>query len=112
MNKNPNARSRANLRPFKPQPEWKGNAGGAPKGKKVSTWMAELGQMTSLPSASSLPINGQIALARIKQSLNQKYGDRACEIVIEKVEGKQTQPIAFVPGVTKEAALEWARKHT
>ncbi len=59
-----------------PPPRWKpgesGNPGGQARGKKVSTWLAEFGQMdpSDLPDPKSgkLPINARIALARLRKA--------------------------------------------
>src|SRR5258708_7880024 len=73
------------------KPPWKKgdpspNPGGQPKGKRITTFMAEIGQLDKLPKPKTLCINGQLAIARIKKALTPN-GDRAAEIIIERTEG-------------------------
>ena len=78
-------------RPPKPFPKGvSGNPGGAPKGKRISTWMVELGQMEVLPDPHTLPVNGRIALARIQKAMLLS-GDRAVEILLDRTEGSVKQ---------------------
>ena len=78
------------MRPPKPFPQGvSGNPGGAPKGKRISTWMLELGQLTELPDPDTLPINGRIASARIMSAM-EPGGERSTELILDRTEGKLT----------------------
>jgi hypothetical protein len=74
-----------------------GNPGGAPKGKRVSTWLAHLGEMTEyqLKKLGPLPMNGRIALAILRDAA--KNGGRnangARDIHLDRTEGKVEQPL-------------------
>lgn len=71
---------------FKP-----GNPGGSsPKGKRISTWMVELGQLDVLPDPDKLPVNGKIALARIKKAMTPN-GEYSTETILDRTEGKMSQ---------------------
>ena len=56
-------------------------------GKRISTWLVELGQLSELPDPDTLPINGRIALARIEDAMGAR-GERATEIILDRTEGK------------------------
>ena len=80
------------------QPGVSGNPGGAPKGKRISTWMVELGQLTQTQlkkAERGLPVNGKIALARIRAAMNagSKQGNGATEIILDRTEGKVVQKL-------------------
>jgi hypothetical protein len=84
--------------PGKPWPKGvSGNPGGAPKGKRISTWMAELGELTEnqLKKLGPLPMNGRIALARIRAAANErsKFGNGATDTILERTEGKVPQAL-------------------
>ena len=81
-------KSLANLTPWKPGKS--ANPGGVPKGKRISTWLAELGDMDVLPDAATLPVNGRIALARIKKAMTDK-GERSAEFIANLTEDKKPQ---------------------
>lgn len=74
------------------QPFAKGNPGGsAPKGKRISTWMSEFGDMepSKWPSAKRLekmPANASIALARLKKA-RMEDGIRDTELILDRTEG-------------------------
>lgn len=81
------------------QPGQSGNPGGAPKGKRISTWMAEFGEMSEAQlrkiNKSTLPMNGKIALGRLRAAAsNRKDANAATETILERTEGKVTQPLA------------------
>lgn len=81
------------------QPGQSGNPGGAPRGKRISTWMAEFGEMSEAQlrkiKKSTLPMNGRIALGRLRAAAsNRKDANAATETVLERTEGKVTQPLA------------------
>lgn len=83
------------------------NPGGQPKGKRISTWMAELGEMA--PSEwpkieKTLPANGLIALARIKAAMG-KGGEKSTEIIQDRTEGKVVQPVSGEITETKRIVL-------
>jgi hypothetical protein len=79
------------------KPGQSGNPGGAPKGKRISTWMLELGEMTEyqLKKLGPLPMNGRIALARIRAAANErsKFGNGATDTILERTEGKVAQAL-------------------
>ena len=101
------------------QPPWRPgvctNPGGAPKGKRISTWMMELGQMRPDEWAKlepTLPANGLIALARIRRALAEE-GDRAAEILLDRTEGSVTQVHEVHPGAgmsPEEIDAKWANR--
>lgn len=64
------------------------NPGGAPRGKRISTWLVELGQLppSEWPDPARLPANAQIAMARLKRAMGED-GERAAEIVLDRTEG-------------------------
>lgn len=76
-----------------------GNPGGAPRGKRISTWLAELGEMGSLPDPETLPINGRIALAQIQEAMG-KRGIKSAQFVADLTESKQatSQVNVYPPG--------------
>lgn len=78
---------------FRFKPGQSGNPGGVPKGKRISTWMRELGEMDKLPAPEKLTINGRIALARIKQAMKENFGTADANLIIERTEGKMPQRI-------------------
>jgi hypothetical protein len=70
-----------------------GNPGGAPKGKRISTWMAELGDKDPKDwpkEKGKLPANARIAMARILKSMGEE-GERSTEIILDRVEGPMKQ---------------------
>lgn len=71
------------------------NPGGAPKGKRISTWMAELGDMNPArwPDPSELPANGLIAMERLKAAMTDE-GCRDTQLIADMTESKP-QPPAF-----------------
>ena len=84
------------------KPGQSGNPGGVAGGKKVSTWLIELGQLAELPDADALPVNGRIALARINDAL-QPGGDRSTALILDRTEGKLTD---IKPPLTPAASGE------
>lgn len=98
--RNPNNPPKAHQ--FKPGQS--GNPGGVAGGKKVSTWLIELGQLAELPDADTLPINGRIALARINDAL-QPGGDRSTALILDRTEGKLTD-IKPLPPAAPEISPE------
>lgn len=94
-----------------PKTAWKPgvcpNPGGQPKGKRVSTWMAELGEMTPAQLAKvspSLPVNGKIALARIQSAMG-RGGEKSTEMILDRTEGKVVQPLSAAITETKRIVL-------
>jgi hypothetical protein len=89
-NKNPSPKTR-----FKPGQS--GNKGGSPAGKRISTWMVELGQLSVdelVKTMPGLPVNGQIAASRIMAAINGgKDANGATDIVLDRTEGKVTQKV-------------------
>lgn len=80
------------------KPGVSGNPGGVPKGKRISTWMAELGEMSEAELrkiARKLPVNGKIALARMRAAMNpgSKQGNGATEMILDRTEGKVAQKL-------------------
>lgn len=86
-----------------------GNPGGRPKGKSISHWMTEFGEMTPTEFAKvrikQLPMNGQIALARMRAAMQVRGGERSTEIVQDRTEGKVSQPLAFLGPVPLNITL-------
>lgn len=85
------------------KPGQSGNPGGVPKGKRVSTWMAELGEMTPAELKRverKLPVNGKIAMARIRVAMDSrsKHGNGATEIILDRTEGKVAQKLEGADG--------------
>lgn len=79
------------------------NPGGAPKGKRISTWMAELGQedpadWERLVKNAGNPGNGLIALARLKRAMAEEGGEQSANIVLDRTEGSVKQVHEIVPG--------------
>ncbi len=94
---------------FKP-----GNPGGsAPRGKRISTWMAEFGEMppSKWPSKDRLkkmPANASIAMARIRKAAT-KDGLRDTELVLDRTEGAVV-PEPSAPMLSQIAAAIMALK--
>ena len=86
------------------KPGQSGNPGGVAGGKKVSTWLIELGQLAELPDADALPINGRIALARINDAL-QPGGDRSTALILDRTEGKLTDIKPLTPAASGEVEV-------
>lgn len=83
------------------------NPGGQPKGRRISTWLLELGSMTPAQlakAAPSLPANGQIAVALITAAMG-KGGERATEIILDRTEGKVVQPVSGEISDTRRIVL-------
>lgn len=105
MAKNITDKSLANLTPFNPGES--GNPGGMAKGKKVSTWMTEFGEMgeENWPSEGSgpykaLPGNARIALARLRCAVER---DKLGLANAQYVEPRQANNSTLLPiPVTKE----------
>ena len=70
------------------------NPGGAPKGKRISTWMAELGDMNPArwPDPSELPANGLIAIERLKSAMTDE-GCRDTQLIADLTENKTTTTV-------------------
>lgn len=102
--------SRKNVKPSVyvpvPPPEHQfkpGNPGGsAPKGKRISTWMAEFGDMPpeKWPNPKTLSANGRIALARVREAMA-KQGLRATELILNRTEGalEQAPSLPMLQGI-------------
>lgn len=87
-----------------------GNPGGSPKGKRISTWMVELGQMGELPDPDTLPVNGRIAHARLKAAMGED-GERSTEIVLDRTEMKQPETVVqYVEPHVREMILQKGRE--
>lgn len=78
------------------KPGQSGNPGGAPRGKRISTWMAEFGEMSEAQieklDRAKLPQNALIALARIKAA-KAEAGTRDADCIMDRTEGKVAQPM-------------------
>ncbi len=87
------------MRPLPPtetrfDPGQSGNPGGAPRGKRISTWMAEFGEVppSRWPNKKQLekmPANASIALARVRRAATAN-GLRDTELVLNRTEGAVT----------------------
>jgi hypothetical protein len=75
------------------KPGDRGNPGGCPKGKRISTWMAELGDMNPAlwPNPSKLPANGLIAMERLKAAMTDE-GCRDTQLIADITESKPQPP--------------------
>ena len=86
-----NPKSLKNLKPIKPGGI--GNPGGSPAGKRISTWMVELGQLPdglTQAQVDKLPYNGKVAWARLKRAAKLdagSEGERSAEILLDRTEG-------------------------
>ena len=86
-----NPKSLKNLKPIKPGGI--GNPGGSPVGKRISTWMVELGQSPeplTQAQIDKLPYNGKVAWARLKRAAKidaGSEGERSAEILLDRTEG-------------------------
>ncbi len=83
---------------FKP-----GNPGGsAPKGKRVSTWMAELGEVdpADWPKKKKISANERIARARVIAAMT-KQGLRDTELILNRTEGaiESTPQLPMLQGI-------------
>lgn len=76
------------------KPGKSGNPQGSAKGKRISTWMVELGSMNPCrwPDPSELPANALIAIERLKAAMTDE-GCRDTQLIAEMTESK-TQPAA------------------
>lgn len=91
-----------------------GNPGGQPKGKRIATWIEEFGQMgeKNWPADNSkeemaLPVNGRIALARLRDALGR---DKLALANSEYVEPHRASNGLVMPvPVTKEQYQELCR---
>lgn len=89
------------------------NPGGVPKGKRISTWMAEFGEMTpskwpSKKQLAKMPANASIAMARIRKSATAS-GLRDTELVLDRTEGAVV-PEPSTPMLSQIAAAIMALK--
>ena len=86
-----NPKSLKNLKPIKPGGI--GNPGGSPVGKRISTWMVELGQSPTVltdAQVDKLPYHGKVAWARLKRAAKLdagSEGERSAEILLDRTEG-------------------------
>ena len=75
------------------KPGQSGNPGGMARGKKISTWMVELGQSPeplTQAQIDKLPYNGKVAWARLKRAAKidaGSEGERSAEILLDRTEG-------------------------
>lgn len=79
------------------QPGESPNPGGAPKGKRISTWMTEIGQMTddeltAFRRRKDLPKFAKIALATLDRAEDGgTQANGAADITLDRTEGKVAQ---------------------
>ena len=104
MARNQSESQLANLKPF--EPGVSGNPGGMAKGKKVSTWMTEFGEMgeenwliEGTEEYKSLPGNARIALARLRCAVER---DKLGLANAQYVEPRQANSTILPIPVTKE----------
>ncbi len=96
---------------FKP-----GNPGGSsPRGKRISTWMAEFGEMPPekwpSPKKKSLPANARIAIVRLRKALDaDKLGLANAEYVEPRVRREEDEAGMSVPMLQAIAAAIFALK--
>lgn len=91
------------------------NPGGAPKGKRIATWMAEYGELDSTQwpregteEYEKLPGNAVIALVRLREALKKNSLGLANA---QYVEPRQSNNSMILPvPVTKEQYIDLARE--
>ncbi len=99
------------LTPFPP-----GNqGGGAPRGKRISTWMAEFGEVPPekwpSPKKKNLPANARIALVRLRKALDaDKLGLANAEYVEPRVRRPEDEEPLTVPMLSMIASAILALK--
>ena len=104
-----------------PPPRWKpgqsGNPGGVPKGKRISTWLAEYGDMPvenwpvpGTPAFNRLPGNARIALAQLRRALEQEDGLPAAAWAADRVEGGVDRTVHLTHKQEAPLSLEAARE--
>lgn len=92
------------------QPGVSGNPGGRPKGKAISTWMVEFGEMSPTEFAKvrikHLPMNGRIALARMRDAMGvTPRAVSSTNLIQDRTEGKISQPLEFLGPVPLNITL-------
>ena len=73
------------------------NPKGAPTGKRISTWMRELGEkspdeLDRIEKRKGTPNNALIAIARIRKAKGSN-GERSTEIILDRTEGSLAKNI-------------------
>ena len=85
----------------------KGNSGypdGRPKGKKLSTWILELGAMDEMPDEDTLPAFGRIARTHILAAQEAK-GIRAAEWIANLTEKKPEEVHYHFPDTMRAESI-------
>ena len=97
------------------------NPGGAPKGKRITTWLAELGEMAcelwpveGSPEFLKLPGNARIALAQLRRAMMTDDGLPAAMWAADRVEGGVDRTVHLThkaePTMSLEDAAEMVRQ--
>lgn len=95
------------------------NPGGAPKGKRITTWLAEFGEMTRAewPTAEQLqkmPANASIAIAQLLRAQDPTDGLPAAAWAADRVEGGVDRTVHLThkqePTMSLEDASEMVRQ--
>ena len=97
------------------------NPGGAPRGKRITTWLAEFGEIPSKlwpvkdsPEWDALPGNAQIALSQLRRGMDQEDGLPAAMWAADRVEGGVDRTVHLThkaePTMSLEDAAEMVRQ--
>ena len=89
------------------------NPGGAPKGKRISTWLAELGDKKEFPDEKKLTINGRIALKLLRIGLNSDKDSAsvsADELTMNRTEGLLQQTVKMQTDELSQLSADERRK--
>lgn len=97
------------------------NPGGAPKGKRITSWLAEFGEMPSedwpqpgTPAYRRLPGNATIALAQLRRAQDQADGLPAAAWAADRVEGGVDRTVHLThkqePTMSLEDAAEMVKQ--
>ena len=103
------------LEPYKWTPGASANPGGAPTGKRISTWMVEFGNMTQeqldAVDQKTLTQNAHIALARVRQSRNEENpgSNAATDLIMNRTEGPLKMVSIHIPLSPAASPEELAR---
>ncbi|MDE2107008.1 MAG: hypothetical protein KGL39_57910 [Patescibacteria group bacterium] len=91
------------------------NPGGVPKGKRISTYMAEYGEMDPADwpdekdASKKLSANARIALARLRRAAREE-GIRDAELILDRTEGAVAPQEPALPMISQIAAAIAALK--
>ncbi len=91
------------------------NPGGAPKGKRITTWLAEFGEMprSDWPTDEQLqkmPANASIAIAQLRRATDQIDGLPAAAWAADRVEGGVDRTVHLTHKQDAPMSIEDAKK--